>query len=279
MKEKVEGSYTEWDNIWVDFAEKDKDICLFTLNQPQTLLEFWQRGYAEDLLRLIEGKNYSKFCELGAGRATTSTYLSHAGYTDITLVDLAQQGLSQAKANFKRFNLPEPKLVQANVENTGLEEESFHCVYNIGLLEHFEDPSKTLAEAYRLLETGGQIFMPIVPEVPYTKSIVLRLFLNPLSIAKKLVKWVVGGKKQKGDNNMIRTDYNKEYYTHIAKQAGFTSVKCIPYNPYHRVTSNIVYENKIIVPLYKFWYGLKSGTLRFKTVQAFELCYLLVGEK
>ena len=64
----------------------------------------------------------------------------------------------------------------------------FDCIYNIGLLEHFENPAPTMEEAFRLLKPGGLIFMPIVPAMPYRKSIFARLLFNPVSLVKKIVK-------------------------------------------------------------------------------------------
>ena len=280
---KEQGSHTTWNNIWSSF-NKDSEVdlsCLFTKESPKNLTEFWQKGYADDILSLIKDKKYTKFCELGSGRATTSSYLSDAGYTDITLVDLAESGLKQAQLNFERHHLPAPKTVIADVENTPFEDNSFDCIYNIGLLEHFEDPSKTLKEAYRLLAKDGLIFMPIVPKMPFRKSLFARTLFNPLSILKHIVKKIIGHKSLNPPNDdMIRTDFDKHYYQEIAEKLGFQNVQCLPYNPYPRITSNLNYENQVILNCYKKHYDTKkTNAIKFLTTDAYECCFLLIGTK
>ena len=180
MDSKEKGSYEGWNEVWKGQAAQGNINRNFCPDSPATLGQFWQKGYAIDLLNLIKGKNYSRFCELGSGRGTTSMHLSYHGNTDITLVDLAEDGLEIAKASFAAYKLPIPNIVVANVENTPLPSDSFDCIYNIGLLEHFEDPRPTLMEAFRLLKKDGMIFMPIVPELPAHKSFAHRLFFNPI---------------------------------------------------------------------------------------------------
>ena len=122
---KEQGSYEGWNKVWTDETKTGSLNPHYTLQSPTTIYQFWQQGYANDLINLIKDRNYTSFCELGSGRGTTSMYLSNAGYTDITMVDLAEQGFVTAQYSFAHHKLPQPKLVQANVEQTGLPAESF----------------------------------------------------------------------------------------------------------------------------------------------------------
>jgi ubiquinone/menaquinone biosynthesis C-methylase UbiE len=180
--------------------------------------------YSEDLLNLIKNKNYSSFCELGAGRGTTTMYLAKYGYSDLTMVDLAEQGFEVAKYSFEKFKLSIPKMIIADVEKTNIKEESFDCIYNIGLLEHFDDPRPTLEESYRLLNKVGLIYMPIVPVQPQYKSFFQRLMFNPLSLIKNIIR------SKSKENNINRTDYPRSFYAKICKEIGYKNIKCIPYN-------------------------------------------------
>jgi len=83
---------------------------------------------------------------MGAGKGTTSMYLADAGYEDITMVDLSDAGFKLATENCRREGVTPPKMMIADCEKTGLKEETYDCIYNIGLLEHFEDPAPTLRE-------------------------------------------------------------------------------------------------------------------------------------
>jgi ubiquinone/menaquinone biosynthesis C-methylase UbiE len=283
--ERVQGSHNRWNDIWVENKNINNDnTCLFTKGKTANILEFWQRGYANDILKIVKKRNLAKFCELGSGRATTSTYLAYNGYHDVTLVDLAEAGLNQALENFEKHKLPKPKTVLANVEKTNLADSTYDCIYNIGLLEHFEDPYLTLVEAYRLLKDDGIIFMPIVPSLPFEKSLFLRFFFNPLSIPRfyisKFLRKKVGLKNEM-ESSMIRTEHDKSFYERKAIADGFSNVKCIPYNPFHKVTSSVFIEKYLLLPFYNFIYKnrLINQEFSFQTIEKFESCYLLIGEK
>lgn len=280
MESKDKGSFEGWNEVWKSENDKAQINPYFDRGEPKTINSFWQQGYARDLLNLIKDKGYTKFCELGSGRGTTSMYLSDAGYEDITMVDLADQGFEVAKISFPHYNLKAPKMVLANVENTGLDSESFDCIYNIGLLEHFEDPSLTLKEAYRLLKPGGMIFMPIVPTMPLRKTYLLRLFFNPISLVKIMLKPLFKGKTQES-SNILRTNYNEIFYKDICIKLGFSGIRCIPYNPYFLVNSNFAFSNNVVLPLYKSYYKLfkYKGEIAFETPKPFCSCYLLIAYK
>jgi 2-polyprenyl-3-methyl-5-hydroxy-6-metoxy-1,4-benzoquinol methylase len=286
QKNKIqEGSFQEWDKIWKDYSKDSievKDINqLFTKSTPKTIYQFWQKCYFTDISKLIDGKNYKTFLELGSGRGTTSMYLCNAGYTDITMVDLSETAFKLASQNFKNSNLPVPKMVLANVENTGLPEGAFDCIYNIGLLEHFENPEATLKEAYRLLKPGGMIFMIVKPFIPFHKSLHYRILMNPLSIAKYLLLRILPSKKN-SSKKMIRTVVPKSTYLDLANQLGYYNATCISYNPYWKINKSEWIENNITLNLYKLHYKLfkrRNNPVTLKTGSINEYCFLLVGYK
>lgn len=280
MESKDKGSFEGWNEVWKSENEKALINPYFDRSEPKTINSFWQQGYARDLLNLIKDKGYTKFCELGSGRGTTSMYLSDAGYEDITMVDLADQGFEVAKISFPHYNLKTPKMVLANVENTGLDSESFDCIYNIGLLEHFEDPTLTLKEAYRLLKPGGMIFMPIVPTMPLSKTYLLRLFFNPISLAKILIKSMIKSKAQES-SNILRTNHDENIYKDICTTIGYSNINCFHYNPYFLVNSNKYFAKYIVLPLYKIYYNnfKYKKEIGFVTNRAFSSCYLLIANK
>lgn len=280
----TQGSSGQWNDIWNEYAGKGNEMKkLFTRGTPSTIYQFWQRAYFEDFMQLIGKKRDGKFLELGSGRGTTSLYLADSGITDITLVDLSEQALSQAKANFEFENVPPPKTVLANAEDTKLQPNSFDFIYNIGVLEHFEDPGPILRETYRLLRPGGKVFMPIVPQMPYHKSLICRALFNPLSIAKQIVKIIIGRKSRTNNSGMVRTENGKKEYVQISREVGFADVNCIPYNPYWRVNQDEGFVmNSLALPLYKFHYKVKriTGVKPFlKTIDPAAFCLLLTCKK
>lgn len=277
---KEKGSFEAWNSIWQSQSSSGIINKNFTLTAPQSIYQFWQKVYALDLIDLIKDRNYKKFCELGAGRGTTTMYLAQEGYSDLTMVDLAKEGFEIAANSFSHYGLKQPQMILADVEKSGLPYDSYDCIYNIGLLEHFIDPSKTLQEAYNLLSKKGIIFMPIVPELPLSKSLMHRILFNPISLLKIAIKSLL--KINKNDtSNMTRTDYDKNFYKEICEKIGYKNVQCISYNPYWKVNNDGWFENNITFPIYLWYYNTykKGKKLSFSTNPSFELCYLLIAEK
>ncbi len=276
------GNFKEWNEIWkLGENEFSEENFLFTRGAAKNLRQFWQKCYFEDLLRIVKEKNYKSFLEQGSGRGTTSMYLSNAGYKDISMLDLAPEAFNIASQYFKYCSLPLPQFVLADVRQSGLPDESFDCIYNIGLLEHFEDPKPVLEESYRLLKPGGAMFMVIVSGYPFSKSIVPRLIFNPISIAKYIMKKIIGSNKTV-QSDMVRTAYSREYYESIMTKIGCKDIKCISYNPYQKVYINEKLERFISMPFYKFHYKIKrlfSKSFALKSLPFLSFCDLLICYK
>jgi ubiquinone/menaquinone biosynthesis C-methylase UbiE len=279
MESKTKGSFEGWDEIWTNQSTDNVVNPMYTESEPASIYQFWQKGYAEDLIKLVKKHNFNSFCELGSGRGTTTMYLAKEGYGDLTMVDLAEQGFRVAKASFDHYKLPQPTIILENVEKTSLEGNRFDCIYNIGLLEHFDDPAPTLKESFRLLKKGGMIFMPIVPTQPLYKSFIQRLIFNPLSLVKMMIKKLLGREIQ--PKNINRTDYGAKIYTDICKEIGFTKIACIPYNPYFKTNSDGWFMDNITLPVYSWYYNTfkKGKDLSFKTSGNFDVCILLMAYK
>lgn len=278
----IQGSHQEWDDIWAKGTENKVVSIQFTRNTPENINQFWQKCYYEDLKYLIKDKNYTRFLELGAGKGTTSMYLADGGAKDITMIDLSEAGFALAKKNFEQEGLQPPQMITANCEDTKLPAESYDCIYNIGLLEHFEDPAPTLRETYRLLKPGGMVFMPIVPKQPFSYSISARLKYHPISIPKYYVKSMLGMNRKKQNDGMVRTENGAEEYLKICKEIGFDTLKCIPYNPYWLVNSVNTPNYKKSLNDYIKDYETKKKAANYPILQTrkgIELCLLLYGTK
>lgn len=280
--DSAHGSAQEWDAIWKTVDDVGVSRAkLFNRSTPKTIYQFWQRCYFEDLLLTIQPKPEWAFLELASGRGTTSMYLASQGFRNISLLDLSDTALEQAKINFISECLPVPQTIIGNAESTGLPANSYDCIYNIGVLEHFEDPSAILAESLRLLKPGGRIFMPIVPAMPYSHSILCRIFLNPVSLAKQTVKWMIGRRSPK--STMVRTKTGANEYRIFAETVGLKDVVCLPYNPYWKLYSEgSRFEELLVIPLYRALHALKStlGLVpHLKTWSSTSLCLLLTAAK
>ncbi len=276
------GNWREWHDIWAMPRPGGVDM-LFTRCRPRSLLEFWQRCYFEDLWALLDRPGAGLKCvELGSGRGTTSMYLTAKG-CDVTMVDLAPAAFEQATCNFHQTGLPLPRMVLADACSTELPSESYACVYNIGLLEHFEDPLPVLRESWRLLRKNGVLFSVIVPRVPASRKWLVELLFAPWRMVlrpvrsyakslfgRSLVPQAAGG--------MVRTDYTRDHYRRWMHGIGAVNVQCIPYNPYHGLWK----ANLSIGPflrLYQLHHSLKRQAPRGKTWASTAACDLLVCRK
>jgi ubiquinone/menaquinone biosynthesis C-methylase UbiE len=283
-QDTVQGSSQEWDLIWKKIGTGGNDRAkVFTRSTPKTIFQFWQRSYFDDLMLMVAPEPDWQFLELASGRGTTSLYLASRGFKNITLVDLSATALEQAKKNFASENVPQPTLVCANAESTGLPSDQYDCIYNIGVLEHFEDPSRILAESFRLLKPGGTIFMPIVPAMPFSHSILCRLFVNPISFASKIAKITLGRNVKPKTSDMVRTATGIPEYEQQTRTVGFENVQCLPYNPYWKLYSDgSRFEERFVIPIYRAHRSIKSMlgvTPSLKTWSSTSLCLLLTAAK
>jgi ubiquinone/menaquinone biosynthesis C-methylase UbiE len=288
------GDWRRWDQVWRDIGP-GSDGILYTSSAPRSMLQFWQRAYFEDLWALTQGKVAgARYLELGAGRGTTSMYLASRG-CDVTLLDLAPAGLRLAIENFRACDLRRPKVVIGDGRNTGLASNSYDCVYNIGLLEHFEDPVPVLRESLRVLKPGGLMYMVIVPEGSPWRSLPVRLALNPLSTgwrvlaaAARRVARVLGfGRGGASDtagaaDDMVRTTHSRGRYEQWLRDLGGRDVCCLPYNPYFQVYASPALERLITLPIYAAHLALKRRRCRqplLVTSARRASCHLLLCRK
>lgn len=274
----VPGCASQWGGIWHQLQRvRSNDSCLFTRNQPGTLYQFWQRAYARDLISFAQRHGCESFLELGCGRATTSMYLADKGYRNISLVDLSRDAHRLAASNFNQMGLRLPPFILADVRSSGLPSGSFDCIYNIGLLEHFDDPAEVLHETYRLLKPGGVVFMPIFPERTPTLAFFLRCALNPLSFARRWWRGVAPD-----EHHIKRTIAPCTHYENLCIDTGFSWSECMHYNPFPKVVRDSFYERKVVLSFYRTaeWIrNWKSRDFSFRTNAFSSVGYLLIAGK
>jgi SAM-dependent methyltransferase len=248
---KRQGDSEHWNDLWGEI--EGEDSLLYVEGTPRTLLQFWQRCYFEDLWALVASQAENKrFLELGAGRATTSMYLC-ARDLDVTLVDLAPRAFVLTRRNYGSKGIRLPKMVLADAQCSGLKTGSFDCVYNIGVLEHFEDPRPLLTETLRVLKPGGLAFLVVVPRRSFIAAWLPFTALNPyhfvVGLAKRVAKALL--KRAPNAGGGTRTFRKRRDYVKLAKELGATGVFCLPYNPYFKVYHDKHWETRLQVPAYR----------------------------
>jgi ubiquinone/menaquinone biosynthesis C-methylase UbiE len=286
--EAVDSNGSEWDTGWASLERPM--VQLYTRASPQTIHEFWQRCYFEDLwARMGSAAPRAQYLELGAGRGTTSMYLASRG-CDVTMVDLSSAGFKVAQANFAREGLRLPTLVQADARQTDLPPASFDCIFNIGLLEHFADPRPVLAESVRLLRPGGLQFAVVIPDRPTSARYLAHALFCPWLLAYELMPESLreGWRKLRGrspagpKSEVLRTAYTRPEYVGMLDGLDVVDARCVPYNPYHPVYDRAFLEAKIVIPLYRAHRAIKRRFIRdfgMATAPALASCDLLTFRK
>jgi 2-polyprenyl-3-methyl-5-hydroxy-6-metoxy-1,4-benzoquinol methylase len=278
------GEPQEWEEIWSDLS--DDWSLLYRRDSARTFGQFIQRCYFEDLWALLGQNRDAKCLEVGAGRGTTSMYLTAEG-CDVTMLDLAPQSFIQAERNFRRENLPLPKLVAADARDTGLPSDSYDCVLSIGLLEHFDDPRPVLIETLRLLKPGGLAYHVVVPAIPERKMLLTYALVSPWKLPPRNLKNAVNsllGRKTRGTGRkpMLRTQHGTDNYVRWLSEIPAVNPICIPYNPYHMVTNNRTVERWWGMPLYRLHRAIKRLISRppwARTADSVAMCVLVSFRK
>jgi len=277
------GEHEEWNRIWTGLPEDE--LVLFRRSAPRTYRQLCHRCYFEDLWAMMGRNRAAKCLEVGAGRGTTSMYLTAEG-CDVTMLDLAPQAFELAEQGFRRERLRLPHFVAADAADTGLPNDSFDCIYSIGLLEHFDDPQPLLVETLRLLRPGGLAFHVVVPTIPERRMALSYALLAPWKLPPRGLKDAVNrllGRSTKGQSHeMTRTEFDVADYQRWLAALPAADVTCIPYNAYHAPSDNRTVERWLGVPLYRVHRTVKRSLGRApwaRTCHGLAICVLVAFRK
>lgn len=162
----TQGSVQEFRQNW---QRPETKYCHFTRGEPVNQIQFAFRQnwleFAKIMTPLLPWDN-KRCLEVGAGRGTMSMYFADAGF-NCTLLDACEEPLNQAKAAFTEHGLS-ARYVLGDATALPLADESFDVVFSYGLLEHFEDVAKPIAEQCRVLKSGGVFLAYVVPSTPFS---------------------------------------------------------------------------------------------------------------
>lgn len=263
-----DGGWGEWDEIWNESVGTDNEQ-LYVDGPAKTPRQFIMQAYFDDLWQLMgERAATGRYLELGSGRGTISMYLASKG-CDVTLCDLSDQGLNLACKHFVANGLDEPKVIRADARGTELPDGGYDCVFNIGLLEHFEDPMPVLRESCRLLEEGGLLYSVIVPDLPLSRRWPMQFLLNPIVTGYRMTRTTIANlvKGRRADSSMVRTEFSREDWVEMMASIDNFDADCIPYNGYHQAYQTAALENRITLPLIRAHHGMRRRRNKYPLLQ------------
>jgi len=175
-------SRRKWDQFWDNQAKSQAFV--------PTLIRWGRSYFSRIYVNFI--KRYrvgASLLEAGCGSAVSTLQLASETreITRVTLLDFAPQSIIVAKRNSLVYGV-DTNCIVADVHLMPFQAFSFDFVWNMGLLEHFENPFPVIKEMERVTKKGGKV-AAIVP-FRYAPLIFLSALLRPLTnVTRKYEKF------------------------------------------------------------------------------------------
>ena len=156
------GDATTFDQIWQD--REEASYLHWCEGSPQNQIQLAFRLHWETFNTVLTQLGaHGRSLEVGCGRGSLSAYFAKNGW-DVTLLDYSQDVLGKAKAAFAHAGIHNATYDCCNCLEMPYEDNTFDCIFSIGLYEHFDNPADVANEQIRCLKPGGILFAYIVPE-------------------------------------------------------------------------------------------------------------------
>jgi len=155
------GEHQVFEEIWkrTDLFYRAGDV-----RQCRSFAELWETVKFQRLEEILPSTP-QRSLEVGCGSGGVSLYLHDRHGYDVTLVDMADAALDLARRNFAA-NSTAPRqcasFLKADANGLPFPPAAFDVVMSFGLLEHFADIARPIAEQMRVLRPGGLFFADIV---------------------------------------------------------------------------------------------------------------------
>jgi ubiquinone/menaquinone biosynthesis C-methylase UbiE/uncharacterized protein YbaR (Trm112 family) len=206
-----------WDKTYETWKEKQE-------YHKQAAL--YRRLYFSDTYRQFEAEksmSNTVYLEIGCGPMFFGTFA--AGKCRLVIgIDISFQGLLLAKKMMMQSGITNFLLIQADIVNIPLVENSVDSIYGGGVLDHVRDVGEAVSECYRVLSTGGLLFNT----VPYLNigALTYRQFYGSvpdIPIIDRIIEYIHTKvlKRKHGRFGFERT-FTMRKIRHIYEQAGFT---------------------------------------------------------
>jgi SAM-dependent methyltransferase len=147
-----------WNQLWDHAPSQRKDDWLI---ERESRSPRWS-AIAQRLLTAFGTIGGLRTIELGSGRGDLSVLLAQGG-AKVTLLDISEKALVQARQRFERLRLP-AEFIQADFHATeSLPVNAFDVAVSSGVIEHFEEGERTrsVRAHLELLRAGGMTIISV----------------------------------------------------------------------------------------------------------------------
>lgn len=156
------GDASTFDELWQGRAEAR--YLHWCPGSPQNQIQLAFRYHWQLFSSILSTYGVSgKSLEVGCGRGSLSAYFAKNGW-EVTLLDYSQDVLSKAESAFNEIGIFDAKYDCCDCLDMPYEDNSFDCIFSIGLYEHFDNIKDVAREQIRCLKPGGILFAYIVPD-------------------------------------------------------------------------------------------------------------------
>lgn len=118
--------------------------------------------YRHVLYDKVDLKNKKNILDVGCGTGAVTLDIAQSTSGQVTGIDIDSEKLAEARRVLS--NIPNIKLIEADVLNLPFEDESFDLVLFNVVLIYIKDQPKALNEMYRVTEKGGHVMATLEPD-------------------------------------------------------------------------------------------------------------------
>jgi len=172
-------------------------------------------SFNKEIVQYIKRKSLEnidrKILDVGCGKGDYTYFFGRRN--KVIGVDLQ----NVVKEKYRNFNFQ-----IADATSLPFQDNTFDVVISFDVIEHIENDKKMVAEAYRVLKSGGKIFFG-TPNKTRLSHFLLRLIGKPVKYPLNL------GESDKLGKIIHIREYTAEELRKVMKKSGFRDIKVIPF--------------------------------------------------
>lgn len=218
-------------DVWGAKFERESKEKLLSFTSTRGNLPFSKKTY-NTVTKWIDKKDF-KILEAGSGSGRACIFLAEKfPKSKVIGVDLSEKALKIAKKGVELRGLKNVKFEKADIFKMPFKDDEFDVVFNVGVIEHFENYADVVAEMKRVVKKNGKMIIA-VPNKYNLIHFIYNLFDQKILKTRKYGFEMVFSVKE----------LKKVFYDLV-----FNNIEQDGYNPFYRL-SKLTTSNNILLKL------------------------------